>query len=68
MSGNARRRIPPHLLERLRARRFNRQSPADQQIRLGDLVDRLRDELRIAAVDGVNQASVRRFVGRRLGC
>jgi hypothetical protein len=40
----------------------------EQHVRLGDLVDCLRDEFRVAAVDGVMEAGERRFVAGCLGC
>jgi len=58
----------PHLLERLRARPVNRQWRADAHVLVDHLVDRFRDELHIAAVDGVVKAGERRFVAGYLGC
>jgi hypothetical protein len=52
----------------LAPRRLHRQWRADLHVRLDDLVDRLGDELGIAAVHGVMEASERGLVGRCLGC
>src|SRR6266540_2817131 len=57
----------PHLLERLRPSRASRHRCVEQHVRLDDLVDRLRDELR-AALDGVMKAPDRRLVACFLGC
>jgi hypothetical protein len=56
------------LLEQLRPRRFNRQWRVDQRLRFDEFVDRVRDELHIAGVDGVMEAFERRFVAGCLGC
>src|SRR5205807_628279 len=56
-----------HLLDCSRPGLFNRQRRADQHVRLGDLVDRSRDELRIAGVDCVMEASEGRLVACFLG-
>ena len=49
----------PHLPERLRPRCASRHWRVEQQVRLDDLVDRLRDDLRIAGVHGVMEAARR---------
>src|SRR3569833_1288128 len=56
-----------HLLQRLRPGRLDGQRRTDQDVRLDDLVDRLVDELRVAAVDGLMQAAERRLVAGRHG-
>jgi len=53
----------PHLLECLRPRRFNRQWRADQHAGLDDLVDRLRDQLRIASATRLRPRSDRASAG-----
>jgi hypothetical protein len=40
---------------------------AEQQVRIDDLVDRCRNELGVAAIDGLMEAAERRFVAGGLG-
>jgi predicted nucleic acid-binding OB-fold protein len=56
------------LLEGLRPGRARRHRRVEQQVRINDLVDRLRDNLHIAAVHGFVEAAERRFVRCYLGC
>jgi hypothetical protein len=56
------------LLCQLRPGRFNRQGRTELGVGLDDLVDRLRDELRIAGVGGFYEPSHRRRVACYLGC
>jgi hypothetical protein len=58
----------PHLLERLRAGRIDRQRGADAHVRVEDLVDRGGDELFIPAVEGIVKAAERRLVAGYLSC
>src|SRR5262245_23180042 len=57
-----------HLLDRFGPCRFKRQWRADQRVGLDELVDGLGDELRVASVAGVTEASHRRLVACFLCC